>query len=781
MEEGQQNGTDLRVDKVPVLGFIFLTITLVATLILRVPGGGLVDADKQIIIASGVLLALISALIVNMRRGGRLIPRTPIVYASGLLLVSAILSTIFAISTDVAFAGLGFETGTLTSLIISVVVLLLASSFYQSKGRGILTIMMLYLCYFLLFFVQVLHLIFGWTFGLMGTAPTSNLLGSWHDFGIFAGLITLLAIITLDILPSNSAQRALTLGAFVTGLLGIMLVNYSLVFWVLGIAAVLFLAKHIIHKRKSVDAEVAGEPTRKSFPVASTIIIAVSLLLVIFGQGDRFMSRGINAIAPAPLEVRPSIGGTREIIGSVWGDDALLGVGMNQFSRTWNLNKPLVVNQSVFWNIDFNQGFSYFLTAFATQGILGGLVWIIFYATLLVSGFRSLRKPIPHTGTKALMIMSFLASLYLWSFHLLYIPGPTVVFLTYLFTGIYLSTVLVQKVEDSQPVGRRGLAVALTAILLIGSITVGYTYLNKYRAVSAYSKSRSLTANPAEALALVDRSVALDGSAFYIREQANLELSVLAEQLVGQDMTDEAVLEKFMVDYQGVIDTAQAAIDADPSDYQNYLRMGDVYEAVVTLGVSGSDALARNAYLEAARLNPTSPNIPFRLARLEAVVGNVEEAKNYVDISLNIKPNYNPAYMLASQIALSEGDVDLAIRSTELGAASSPEDIGAFFQLGYLYLQNGSLAEAVAALERAVILRPDYSNAKYFLGIAYEAAGRPDLAIAQFEDVLLLNPGNQEVISILENLRGGFGPFGGPPSGAPAEPIPVTEPADTEG
>ena len=107
-------------------------------------------------------------------------------------------------------------------------------------------------------------------------------------------------------------------------------------------------------------------------------------------------------------------------------------------------------------------------------------------------------------------------------------------------------------------------------------------------------------------------------------------------------------------------------------------------KSVVTLGIEGAYQSAQQSYLNAASWNPTNPNIPFRMARLEVLVGNVDEAKQLIDASLARKTNYNPAYMLASQIALNEGNMDLAIRTTELGALSSPQDIAAFFQLGYL-------------------------------------------------------------------------------------------------
>ena len=75
------------------------------------------------------------------------------------------------------------------------------------------------------------------------------------------------------------------------------------------------------------------------------------------------------------------------------------------------------------------------------------------------------------------------------------------------------------------------------------------------------------------------------------------------------------------------------------------------------------------------------------------------------------------------------------------------------FQLGLLYYQNNNLVRAEAEFARAISLNENYSNARYFLGLIYDRRGEKEKAIAEFEKILIFNPDNQEVETILANLR----------------------------
>ena len=155
----------------------------------------------------------------------------------------------------------------------------------------------------------------------------------------------------------------------------------------------------------------------------------------------------------------------------------------------------------------------------------------------------------------------------------------------------------------------------------------------------------------------------------------------------------------------------------------------------------------------------------------------LQEVKTVLERAAQIKPDFAAAHFLLSQAAIRLGDLKTAVQSTENAKLTAPFDIGVAFQLGLLYYQSGNLDGAQGEFERAVALNANYSNARYFLGLIYDRKGRKADAISEFEKIEALNQDNQEVKSILTNLRAGRGalenivPPGTPPEKRKEPPV----------
>jgi len=149
--------------------------------------------------------------------------------------------------------------------------------------------------------------------------------------------------------------------------------------------------------------------------------------------------------------------------------------------------------------------------------------------------------------------------------------------------------------------------------------------------------------------------------------------------------------------------------------------------------------------------------------------GNTDEAIQLINQALVERPNYADAMFALAQIQIAEGDLEAATASVEAGTFMTPNNPVAFFQLGILRYSQENYAQAASALERAVALNEQYANARYFLGLSYFWLDRADDAIEQFEFVQASNPDNEEVASILSNMRAGENPFGGGPVQIPPE------------
>ena len=82
--------------------------------------------------------------------------------------------------------------------------------------------------------------------------------------------------------------------------------------------------------------------------------------------------------------------------------------------------------------------------------------------------------------------------------------------------------------------------------------------------------------------------------------------------------------------------------------------MGNIYENLSLLNVSGAKDLAISNYEKAQGLSPFNPLIPYNIARVYFADNQINEAKNQIYKSLELKPDFQSALDLLEQIELSE-------------------------------------------------------------------------------------------------------------------------------
>ena len=226
-------------------------------------------------------------------------------------------------------------------------------------------------------------------------------------------------------------------------------------------------------------------------------------------------------------------------------------------------------------------------------------------------------------------------------------------------------------------------------------------------------------------------------------------------------LTPEDARKQFTAEVQKIIPAGQTAILTSPSDYRPYYSLGRVYDLLSSLKVQGAYQSAQTAYLEAQRLNPTSPVIPLTIARLEASNGNAKGAQDNVTRALTLKPDYTDAILFVVQINVANNDLRSAIQNTQIAVQTAPGVASIWFQLGLLYYAGGDSKASIGPLEQAITLAPEYANAKYFLGLAYYAQGRQNDSLRLFKELASGNPDNAEIKTIVANLGAGKKPLDG--------------------
>ena len=336
--------------------------------------------------------------------------------------------------------------------------------------------------------------------------------------------------------------------------------------------------------------------------------------------------------------------------------------------------------------------------------------------------------------------------------------------LTFSSTGIFVA-LLVQagllknaSFLSSQTPTRGFTAVLAALILIILSVASLWQVGLKWRALVYFQRGFNLfsqTQNISAAEETLKKSLNLDGRDLYFRQMADVLTARLERELSEPGLDQETLRARFIATYGRILETVDSAKAADPTNYLNNLVTGAAYEISIPFGEARGYDLAKSEYQEAAKLNPTSPIVPHRLAQLELLVGNQETAKAYLQEALALKPNFTQSLLLLSQIEAGQGNLTGAIGWAERALDAQPESLDALFQSGVLYYQNKDWDEAISILEKTVSLQANYANAKYFLGLVYDRVGRRPEAIKIFEDLSLTNPDQANLKQILSNLKAG--------------------------
>jgi tetratricopeptide (TPR) repeat protein len=353
-------------------------------------------------------------------------------------------------------------------------------------------------------------------------------------------------------------------------------------------------------------------------------------------------------------------------------------------------------------------------------------------------------------------------------FSIFYLPNIVVIALAFVFTGLFIaslrSTPLYKIREVSFAENPRLGFVSVLALTLLLLASIGTLYLVGGRYVSAWYLQRGLTAfnvvgNLEIAGESVEKSINIASGDRHIRLATDISLVRLNQILSQEGVSSDELRSQFQTALTETIQGAITATEIDETNYQNWMSLGRVYQAVVPLGIDGSYSAAKRAYDRAGELNPTNPAIDLARAQLEVLNGDTEKVREHIASALEKKSNYTAAIFLLTQIEASEGNIREAISSAEAATLIDPNNPVAYFQLGILRYNQNNNGGAIEAFERAIVLNPSYSNARYFLGLSYDRVGKSSEALVQFESIEKLNPDNNEIKLIIDNLRQGRSPF----------------------
>ena len=733
-------------------------------------------STKILLLALGVIVAFVTILVDVMRAGKISLPATRFLWSVPLIPVVYFFSSYLGTDKTKSIFGYEMEVGTFGFMLLVSVLFGIVAYLYDERGKILRALGAFFLSFvFLVLFALVKllsggHPVWGTFAGNMG-----NPVGVWTDYSIAFGMLSIFSVLALTILPGKKLMKIVMSLVLAVSLVLTAIINFSTSWILLLVVSVIFLVYlmttekriRLIDEEHSVAGKVMIWPT--------VLLLAVSLIFVINPKVSS-TSGGIantisNAFEVANVDVRPAFTTTINISKQALDKNPILGSGPNTFDQDWLLYKPQEVNASTFWNVSFPFGFGFLPTQIASTGAVGSVLWLAFLIFFLILGARSLSNLPKDAWSRFALMSTFLTSFFLWTASFMYVPSRTILALAFIFTGLFLASARTAGVIGTREIVFSGrpvtnfAAVLLVIVLGIGSAGLALTVFQ--RTVSAFHFQRAVVLSNTEGSSVDDvqeeilKAINMVPHDIYYRALSQLNVARAQSLLTATTGTQEENQQKFQTAVSDSIASAQLAVNTNPKNYENWIGLGSIYSSLVPspFSVDGAYEAAMNAYLEAKKINPTSPEIPLLIARLELSKENVGEARKHIQASLALKADYADAYLLLTQLELGENNVAKAIESAEATAFLSPNNAGVFLQLGLLKYTTEDWTGARDAFSRALVILPDYANAKYYLGLTYNKLEDNERAIILFKDLMRTNPDNEEIKIILSNLEAGQDPL----------------------
>jgi len=688
--------------------------------------------------------------------------------------VSYLFSFLFSTDQSLAFTGLGIETDTIVFVTLASLAFLFSFVLFRTlRMARLLTTVVFWTLVGVVAF-QAIVILFGTTlvpFQIFADRSV-NILGKWNDLGLASGLLLMFLLVQAE-MGHNTLLRRIILSAsafLLVILLGI--INFALVWaFILAFSITLGVVK-FLSMRKAATQDEAPTSSRRAVhmvPWFAVIGAVIATLFLLFGSP---FNTALTTVFPvSSLEVRPSFSSTLDVIGKARDGSlgrALIGTGPNTFGESWLLHKPAEVNQSLFWNLDFNVGFSTFVTAFGTVGLIGIIAWLVPLFLVLLGIVRAMRLSVLSREEKIAATYISIGSLFLLASILLYVPSASIIILAFVLSGATFGFLWRQgqtgASEEVDPASSSFFKIgSIAAMMALVVISVATSFTIDRRFLAELSTQRGQYAlgqgNMEKGFALVAQAQGIEKDRNNVRlevDAGNLRL----QQIAADNKTPAADLQtQFAATLVSTIDAGKEAVAMYPSDYQQHLSFARVYDFLSSLKIEGAYESAKQYYTEAQKLNPNNPEIALALARLEAAKGNLQASQEQITRALTLKPNYTDAILFVVQLNVANNDIPNAIRAATAATQTAPGVAPIWFELGLLYYAAGDTKSAIPALEKSISIIADYANAKYFLGLSYYAEKRASEAQKQFEELEKGNPDNAEVKLILSNIRAGLPAF----------------------
>lgn len=721
-----------------------------------------IGQQKTFLLAIAIFLALFFACLAHLRRGlVNIYFVTPWVILGAFLIVSTTSALLSNDTTD-ALWGMNLEVQSVAFFGLLVAILFLTQLFIGSfTAVRFLFYTTIASVGLVLWYSTLALLIPGLDNNLLSNGAT--LFGGLNDLALLAGAVIVGLIATIQAITRTTLSKLITALMLLPALVILAVVNFSAVWLVTAFFSLLSLL-YLLSKDTWLRSETSDEP-----PVGKIALLLIGITCIVSGafvvSGDYLSERMAVLTGVSYLEVRPSFGATMGVLRSVYGEDAILGIGPNRFEDAWRQFKPSAIAETPFWNTNFTSGSSFITTLFVTTGILGGVLFLAFLGWLIWLGYKLLMAT-RLSNQDIYMVGSglFAMTLFGWFMTFWYSPGAAFLLLLAVVSGLLLTTYAGLKEQpayqiDVRKVRQHGLiliAVVLGSIVGAGSFV--FTTGKQLVAFDIYATAQTelaRTGNVIDYDLALSRANNLFPSDVFVGEMARLRLAELNRLLALPEPTPEDQ-ERFEATFLEGIELSRQALQLDQTNPYNHVLRGSFLGVLPDDGaVEGIVEERANVFATARGLDPQNPEYYLLEAQLTARRGDVDTARNLIASALRIKSNYTEALAFQAQLDIESGNTEAALATTRAMISIEPNNPARHYQLGLLLSATGDAVGAKEAFRDSLRLDPNFANARYLLAIALLDAGDRPGALNELRLVALTNADNVELTNLIATLEAG--------------------------
>jgi tetratricopeptide (TPR) repeat protein len=219
--------------------------------------------------------------------------------------------------------------------------------------------------------------------------------------------------------------------------------------------------------------------------------------------------------------------------------------------------------------------------------------------------------------------------------------------------------------------------------------------------------------NAAEAAALADRNVGIDGNALLILVRARKFVPDSPQLLL--DFGIQAERMKIFGDADAALTRAQ---ELAPDDAKIIYALAHVQFDEQKMQEAETNL---RTYLE---MRPNDATAHYGLGRLLHMLARNDEAKTELERSITLQPRQSGSYFQLGEIERESNQPDAARHNYQTVLKEAPHHGGALTGMGILAFQTKDYAGAERYLQDAVTYAPDYVTAHHYHSLVLERLGR---------------------------------------------------------